>query len=72
MDSEFTLLKKLIQEHGEPLIDELAIVTELNGQGDCYQCRCADYCPGLSCHDAIKMAIKDILNIQEEPDGRNN
>lgn len=81
MQDEFTLLKKLIQEHGEPLLDEIASVTEANGQGDCYKCLCNDYCiiysddgtSSMSCHDAIKMAIKkDILRLEEEPDGRNN
>ena len=63
MSGEFKILDKLYQEYGDPLIDEIADVTERNGQGDCYNCRCSDYCPGMSCHDAIKLAIKDIIGL---------
>ena len=55
------LLKKLYKEYGDKLLDELAIVNLKNGQGDCYGCRCSDYCPGESCFNAIKHVMKDIL-----------
>lgn len=79
MKEEYNLIKELYKTHGEPLLDEIASVTEANGQGDCYKCLCNDYCIiysddgtfSMSCHDAIKMAIKkDILKIEEGPDGR--
>ena len=72
MKEEYNLIKELYKTHGEPLLDEIASVTLANGQGDCYQCLCNDYCcihgpDGIfsnSCHDAIKMAIKkDILKL---------
>ena len=72
---EYNLIKELYKTHGEPLLDEIASVTEANGQGDCYKCLCSDYCLiytddgtfSNSCHDAIKMAIKkDILKIDED------
>ena len=63
MLGEFKLLEKLYQEYGEPLLDEIADVTMDNGQGDCYQCECGKYCTGNSCHDAIKLAIKDIIGL---------
>ena len=72
MEAEYNLIKELYKTQGEPLLDEIASVTEANGQGDCYNCLCGDYCIiysddgtfSNSCHDAIKMAIKkDILKI---------
>lgn len=55
------LLKKLYKSYGDKLLDELAIVTLKNGQGDCYECRCSKYCNEESCFNAIKHVMKDIL-----------
>ena len=59
--NDVKLLKKLYKEYGDELLNEVAIVTMKNGQGDCYGCWCNDYCPQESCFDAIKHVVKDIL-----------
>lgn len=65
MEGEYKLLKKLCREYGEPLLDEIADVTMDNGQGDCYGCRCSNYCPSSSCHNAIKLAITEIIGLED-------
>lgn len=58
---DIELLKKLYKEYGEELLNNVTDVILTNGMGDCYNCRCGDYCPKESCFDAIKHVVKDIL-----------
>lgn len=59
---ELKLLKGLYKEHGEKLVDEITYIVSGNGQGDCYQCLCWDYCNSQrSCFDAIKLVVLDYL-----------
>ena len=63
---KLSILKKLVNEYGDDLIEEIAYIVEENGQGDCYACLCDKYCDGLSCFNAIKKVVKDILGIEED------
>lgn len=64
---QYELLPKLVKEYGEPLIKEIAMIAFDNGQGDCYDVRCSEYCcTNKSCLWAIEQVVKDIL--KEEVD----
>ena len=58
---KLSLLKELVNKYGDDLIEEITYIVEKNGQGDCYGCLCDKYCNGLSCFDAIKKTVKDII-----------
>lgn len=58
---DLPIIKQLVKEYGEDLINEITLIVSENGQGDCYGCLCSNYCPGNSCFEAIKMVVYDLL-----------
>lgn len=57
---------KALVEADNSLITEIANIISDNGTGDCYGCKCNDYCTAsLSCTQAISLAVKDLLELQE-------
>lgn len=60
------IIKHLVKEYGEKLINEIALIVYKNGQGDCYGCLCSDYCNKGSCFDSIKLVIYDLLEDKSE------
>lgn len=66
--SDLLILKELVRQYGEDLIDEITYVVSENGQGDCYGCLCSYYCIGNSCFNAIKKVVKEMLEVEEVND----
>lgn len=59
---KYKLLNELKEKYGDQLIEELANLIYTNGTGDCYGVVCSNFCGGkLSCFEAIKLAVLDIL-----------
>lgn len=55
------LLRKLYDEYGDELIDEITDIVYRNGQGDCYEVECMKYCNTNSCFNAIKKVVIDFV-----------
>ena len=58
---ELPLLKELYTTYGEQLLKEIAVIVYKNGQGDCYNVKCAKYCLTENCDEAIKYVVRDLI-----------
>lgn len=61
-DVKYKLLDELCEKYGDDLLNELALLVDENGQGDCYMVKCWKYCGnGRSCLESIKCTINDLI-----------
>lgn len=59
------LLEMIYDSYGEPFIDAVADLVNVNGMGDCYDTLCSCNCDAYNCIQCLTTTVKEIIYRKE-------